>query len=170
MHRSVSRRDTLRTFGAWVVFVGGAGSVAALTQSCGPTPSSAQPSGTAGCGCNATPTGTNSGLNRSAIPLNGVAYNASAELFVCHDANGFYCLDALCTHAGCDMGQQGGFNTANLGSGFFCNCHGSSFDANGGVTGGPAPTGLPHYQLAFDSSGDAWIDYHKKVSADCRCT
>lgn len=42
---------------------------------------------------------------------------------------------AVCTHAGCTVGYQGGQ--------IACPCHGATFDPQtGAVTGGPAPTGL----------------------------
>jgi Rieske Fe-S protein len=161
----IDRRETIRLAGGWVLFLG----TASLVESCGPQ-NGARGQQQPTCGCDATPSGTDSGLMRSDLPDNSVAYNASAQLFVCHDAQGFYCMDSLCPHQGCDIGQQnGGFSPSDLAAGFFCGCHGSSFDANGHLTGGPAPNGLAHYQVAFDGAGAIWIDFNKRVSADCRC-
>jgi thiosulfate dehydrogenase [quinone] large subunit len=46
----------------------------------------------------------------------------------------FVAFDATCTHQGCPITYN------NLG--FQCPCHGSTFDQNGKVTGGPASTPL----------------------------
>ena len=44
-------------------------------------------------------------------------------------------FSAVCTHAGCTVGYQGGQ--------IVCPCHGGTFDAqNGSVVGGPPPSGL----------------------------
>jgi Rieske Fe-S protein len=45
-------------------------------------------------------------------------------------------FSAVCTHAGCTVGYQGGQ--------IICPCHGATYDPQtGAVTGGPAPQGLP---------------------------
>ncbi|MEV6237839.1 TQO small subunit DoxD [Lentzea sp. NPDC051838] len=46
----------------------------------------------------------------------------------------FMAFVAACTHQGCPVTPAG--------SGFRCNCHGSTFDGNGQVTGGPATKSL----------------------------
>ena len=189
----LSRREAVRRVGNWIIFTGVLGGAATVAAGCSPDPimdvngvSSSEtptptgsgstptptPTGTVdACGCNATPSGTNTNLTRTSIPSNGVAYNSAAQVFICHDSNGYYCIDSICTHAGCDMGTLGGGYTAsNLGSGFYCSCHGSKFDANGAVTQGPAGQALKHYQVAFDGSGKIWADYNKTVSSSCRCT
>lgn len=46
----------------------------------------------------------------------------------------FLAFNATCTHHGCPVSY--------IGPGFRCPCHGSTFDQNGQVTAGPAPTPL----------------------------
>jgi thiosulfate dehydrogenase [quinone] large subunit len=46
----------------------------------------------------------------------------------------FTAFSATCTHQGCPVQWAGG--------GFQCPCHGATYDANGQVTGGPAPAPL----------------------------
>ncbi len=134
------------------------------------------PTGTpnAACGCGTTPSGTswhNTSLKASQVPLNAVAYNSSNQVFICHDSQGFYAMDSLCPHQGCDMGtMSGGFSASNLGQGFACNCHGSYFDANGKVQSGSATSkNIPHYSLTTDSSGNFFVDWNQTVAATCRC-
>ena len=47
-----------------------------------------------------------------------------------------YALKAECTHLGCLVAPNA------FGTGFECPCHGSNYDAKGGVTRGPAPKAL----------------------------
>jgi Rieske Fe-S protein len=158
---ATSRREAVRQIGAWIIF-------AAALDACGPPPS-ARGKSTNVCTDCATTSGTNTGLTRTDLPAGHVAYNAADSLYVCHDANGFYAIDSICPHQGCDMGA-GGCQTTNLAAGFFCNCHGSSFDASGAVTGGPSPSGLSHYKLAIDAGGALWIDVGVRLGdTTCRC-
>ena len=140
-----------------------------------PTPTgSATPTGTpSACGCGTTPSGSawhNTSLKASQVPLNAVAYNSTTQIFICHDDQGFYAMDSLCPHEGCDIGTSNGHYTAsNLGAGFTCYCHTSVFDGNGNKVSGPTPTGLPHYALTTDSSGNFFVNWSSAVSKDCRC-
>jgi nitrite reductase/ring-hydroxylating ferredoxin subunit len=179
----LTRRDAVRQIGGWSILAGALGGITVLGQACGPaSPAGAQstntptptPTGTpvATCGCGATPSGTNSNLKATDIALDAIAYNATAQLFILHDANGFYCMDALCTHDGVDIGahsQGSTWSATDAASGFYCGAHGSRFDRDGAVVNGPAGSPLPHYQLAIDGSNSFWIDYHKVVTASCRC-
>jgi len=49
-------------------------------------------------------------------------------------ADTFVAFDATCTHQGCPV--------SFVGPGFRCHCHGATYDADGQVTGGPAPKPL----------------------------
>ena len=49
-------------------------------------------------------------------------------------ADSFVAFSAICTHQGCTVQFAGGA--------FQCPCHGATYDANGQVTGGPAPAPL----------------------------
>jgi thiosulfate dehydrogenase [quinone] large subunit len=93
--------------------------------------------------------GTSSGLPAGAVRLGpasqlpvgqGATYrdpgNGQPDIVI-RQANGtLVAHSAVCTHAGCEVGYQGGQ--------IVCPCHGSVFDAKtGAVITGPAVTGLP---------------------------
>jgi Rieske Fe-S protein len=80
------------------------------------------------------------------------------------DAAGVYAMTLTCTHAGCDMGQMGTVSP----TGIFCGCHGSEFDANGGVVRGPASAPLDHFAVTVDSSGNLTIHGEQSVGAGDR--
>lgn len=53
----------------------------------------------------------------------------------------------VCTHLGCiPIGHEGEFN------GWFCPCHGSTYDVSGRIRSGPAPSNLevPRYEFVSD--------------------
>ncbi|MFV0644005.1 MAG: ubiquinol-cytochrome c reductase iron-sulfur subunit [Sphingomonadaceae bacterium] len=59
----------------------------------------------------------------------------------------------VCTHLGCvPLGAGEGENRGEFG-GYFCPCHGSSYDTAGRIRKGPAPTNLevPEYEFASDT-------------------
>jgi Rieske Fe-S protein len=56
--------------------------------------------------------------------------------------NSFVALNAICTHQTCTIT---GFGNQN----YVCPCHGSAFDVNGHVLGGPAPAPLHQYPTQF---------------------
>lgn len=78
------------------------------------------------------------------------------------DADGFYAVTTFCTHANCDMSEQG---TIDGTTGFECACHGSTFDTNGAVTGGPANDDLEHYAIEIGGDGAITIDLGTVVGA-----
>lgn len=80
------------------------------------------------------------------------------------DENGVYAVSLICTHAGCDISQNGSVS----GQGIFCSCHGSSFDTQGNVLGGPAQQPLPHFRVSADASGNLTIHVGQVVSATQR--
>ena len=73
------------------------------------------------------------------------------SIFVCRDANGYYAVDAGCTHLGCDVALKA---SGDLSQGFLCPCHGATYDANGLNPTTPAPSPLIHYELCVQSSGE----------------
>jgi cytochrome b6-f complex iron-sulfur subunit len=60
-------------------------------------------------------------------------------------AGHFVAFSSRCTHACCDV--------AFTGTGFQCPCHGSTYNLQGSVTGGPAPRGLTPYGVCADGCG-----------------
>ena len=80
------------------------------------------------------------------------------------DKAGVYAMTLTCTHAGCDMGQNGSVS----GQGLFCGCHGSVFDANGNVVRGPATQPLDHFAVTADASGNLTVRGGQIVDAGQR--
>jgi Rieske Fe-S protein len=78
-------------------------------------------------------------------PRNSLVYMAEARVYVGHDANGLYALDAVCPHLGCLVKR----NEEKEG-GFICPCHDSAFDEEGQALSGPATRPLQHLHLWFD--------------------
>jgi Rieske Fe-S protein len=56
--------------------------------------------------------------------------------------NTFVALTAICTHQTCTITGYGNQT-------YVCPCHGSTFDLNGRVLGGPAPAALHQYSTQF---------------------
>jgi Rieske Fe-S protein len=54
----------------------------------------------------------------------------------------FSAVEAICTHEGCTV-------TGEDGAIYVCPCHGSRYDRNGRVVGGPAPASLRQYPATF---------------------
>ena len=64
------------------------------------------------------------------------------------EGGGVRAFSAVCTHAGCTVGYQGGQ--------IVCPCHGGTFDPKtGAVTGGPPPTGLQQLKV-IESGGSIY--------------
>ncbi|MFQ5648859.1 MAG: ubiquinol-cytochrome c reductase iron-sulfur subunit [bacterium] len=87
-------------------------------------------------------------------------YKAIPEknVFVLRDQTGFRALSAVCTHLGCIVSK--------MDWGFSCPCHGSKFDQQGNVTGGPAPKALEWLKIGQSPDGQLTIDLNKKVKPD----
>lgn len=95
-------------------------------------------------------------------PRNSLLYAAEARVYVGRDAQGFYALDAVCTHLGClvEPKEEGGF---------VCPCHESQFDALGQVEAGPATQPLPYLHLWLDEEeGQLFVDRSEPVEPTVR--
>ena len=64
-------------------------------------------------------------------------------------------ISTTCTHLGCIVGLSD--------TGFACPCHGSRFDTDGTVTGGPAPRALPWYKVTLAPNGEIEVDKDTEV-------
>jgi cytochrome b6-f complex iron-sulfur subunit len=64
-------------------------------------------------------------------------------------------ISTTCTHLGCIVTPSG--------TGFQCPCHGSQFDVDGNVTGGPAPKALSWYQVTLTPSGELEVDKDNEI-------
>jgi len=63
---------------------------------------------------------------------------------------GLAAISNTCTHLGCVA--------ATTDVGFACPCHGSRFDPDGAVLGGPAPRPLPWFRVSLTPNGEVEVD------------
>ncbi|GAB4296340.1 MAG: Rieske (2Fe-2S) protein [Myxococcota bacterium] len=85
-----------------------------------------------------------------------VTFIPSAKVFLHHAEDGFFAISSTCTHLGCIISKND--------SGFACPCHGSVFDKDGKVKGGPAPRALPWFELSLSPEGTLIVDRSRTVS------
>lgn len=100
----------------------------------------------------------------STLPVGTLRAVGTKAVCIGRDASGVYAMTLTCTHAGCNIATQGSVSA----SGIACACHGSTFDANGQVTGGPAPSALQHFAVSEDASGNLTIHGGTDVDASTR--
>jgi cytochrome b6-f complex iron-sulfur subunit len=74
---------------------------------------------------------------------------------IVREGNKIAAISTTCTHLGCIVGIAD--------TGFACPCHGSHYDQDGNVTGGPAPKPLPWFQVTLAPNGDIVIDKNSSV-------
>lgn len=140
----VDRRTTLASgavagiVGAVVVGVGGGLALGRRRSAAAATPSTAPPTG----GTQTVTPGSTPGpviANVSDVPVGNAKSFTGADgnpAWLLHrTATTWVAFSAICTHQGCPVQWVGG--------GFECPCHGATYNADGQVTGGPAPAPLP---------------------------
>jgi Rieske Fe-S protein len=133
---------------------------AGAAAGCGAAPMGSGDMGT--CSGNAVGVG-----NAGDVSLNHAVKHSTpaASVFICRDGGGLYAFDAGCTHLGCDVMPR---NMNDVSQGFFCMCHGATYDANGQHPTAPAPRPLAHYQLCVQPSGALIVDATITVDASTR--
>ncbi|MBF0344918.1 MAG: Rieske (2Fe-2S) protein [Nitrospirae bacterium] len=89
------------------------------------------------------------------FPVGSVKKLDDKKVFIFSDENGFYAISSVCTHLGCVV-----YSTE---TGFQCPCHGSKFNITGKVVGGPAPRGLPWFEITQDVDGSLVVDASREV-------
>ncbi|MCS7024639.1 MAG: Rieske (2Fe-2S) protein [Bryobacteraceae bacterium] len=72
------------------------------------------------------------------------------RICVAREGNQVAVISTTCTHLGCIVAVSD--------TGFSCPCHGSRYDQDGNVTGGPAPKPLPWYQVKLAPNGELEVD------------
>ena len=82
---------------------------------------------------------------------------ADRNLRIVAPAEGIAALSLVCTPLGCIVNVTP--------EGFSCPCHGSKFDVNGKVVGGPAPSGLPWLAVSQAADGSIVVDKNVTVPA-----
>jgi Rieske Fe-S protein len=73
-------------------------------------------------------------------------------------SRGVAAMTLVCTHLGCIVGEAPS-------GGFACPCHGSKFDGEGNVTGGPAPRPLPWLEVSQAADGALVVNAAREVPA-----
>ena len=118
-----------------------------------------------GCEYGSDPaSGIVNGGNVSDLPAGTLRKVEGQPVAVVRDDTGVYAMTLICTHEECDMSDDDGVSFAGLA----CDCHGSRYDANGNVLGGPAEEPLEHYQVTIDESGAIAINADVIVDASQR--
>ena len=87
-----------------------------------------------------------------AYPPDSVTLDPQAAIFIVNSAQGFYALQATCTHLGCLTAWK-----PELGI-IACTCHGSKFKRDGTKIAGPAPRPLPRFRMWLSDEGDLMVD------------
>ena len=87
-----------------------------------------------------------------------VTFLEDERVFLVRKGNAFRCLSAVCTHLGCTVGRST--------NGYHCPCHGSQFDGDGRVRGGPAPRALQWYLVTLSKDNRLVVDKGRVVPAD----
>lgn len=75
----------------------------------------------------------------------------AANFLLFRNEKGFHAISAVCTHLGCIVAHTED-------AGFACPCHGSRFNEQGEVIGGPAPTGLPWLEISLSPDGQLQVN------------
>lgn len=74
---------------------------------------------------------------------------------IVREGNRLAAISTTCTHLGCIVSISD--------TGFACPCHGSHYDQDGAVTGGPAPKPLPWFQVSLAPNGEIVVDKNTQI-------
>ena len=77
------------------------------------------------------------------------------RICIVRDGERMAAISTTCTHLGCIVAPSA--------TGFLCPCHGSQYDVDGNVTGGPAPKALAWYSVSLTPSGELEVDKDNEV-------
>jgi cytochrome b6-f complex iron-sulfur subunit len=131
------RRDFLGMAGLWSAAIAIFGSVVGMAQL--PKPRvSPEASGTVKVG------------QASSYPPGTVKVFSEQRIRVISTPQGVAAISLICTHLGCVVAENP--------EGFHCPCHGSKFDHDGHVLGGPAPRALHWLPISRAADGALLVD------------
>ena len=85
-------------------------------------------------------------------PVDSVTLDANSGIYLIHVAEGYFSLNAVCTHLGCLTAWK-----PELGV-IACPCHGSRFSREGQKLAGPAPRPLPWLKTWLSDDGNIMVD------------
>lgn len=77
------------------------------------------------------------------------------RICIVREGNRVAAISTTCTHLGCSVSIAD--------TGFSCPCHGSHYDQDGNVTGGPAPKPLPWFHVTLAPNGEIEVDKNTTV-------
>jgi Rieske Fe-S protein len=88
----------------------------------------------------------------ASLYLNDGVYTRYRDVgfFIVRRGANLFAISAICTHRFCKL-------DAEKDKSFYCPCHGSTFDADGKLTQGPARRDLPVYETSTDAEGNLWV-------------
>ncbi len=86
-----------------------------------------------------------------------VTLDVDARIFIIHDKEGFFSLNAVCTHLGCLTAWKPEIDT------IACPCHGSKFTREGVKKEGPAPKPLPWLKMWVSEEGNLMVDRSEEI-------
>ena len=92
-------------------------------------------------------------------PIDSVTLDAASQIYLIHVQQGFFSLNAVCTHLGCLTAWK-----PDLGL-IACPCHGSKFSREGQKLEGPAPKPLSWLKTWLNDDGDIMVDRSTTVPA-----
>ncbi len=84
--------------------------------------------------------------------VDSVTLDANSGIYLVRAAEGFFALNAICTHLGCLTTWNQELNI------IACPCHGSKFNRNGEKIEGPAPKPLPWLRTWVSDEGNLMVD------------
>ena len=139
---NTTRRDFLQSSLSALAGLTIVGFVSPIVIGCGDDPASS----------NNTDAGKTMTVDVSALDANGKAVRTSSPsgrpLIVIRRASDRYVtLLLVCTHQGCS-GNDLSNTTVNI----ICGCHGSTYDLEGNVTGGPATNDLTSFATVYEAT------------------
>lgn len=117
-----------------------------------------------GCGAatGSPPTGPVAAGNVASLTVGSM--HTMSNIVVARDAGGVYAMSAICTHAGALLDDS----SSTIAAGLSCPLHGSTFDGDGKVTGGPARSALQHYAVTLAADGSLTVEGEQPVTESTR--
>jgi len=89
--------------------------------------------------------------------LDSVTLDVDVRIFVIHSKEGYFSLNAVCTHLGCLTAWKPEIDT------IACPCHGSKFNRDGVKIAGPAPKPLSWLKMWLSDEGDLMVDRSAEI-------
>lgn len=90
--------------------------------------------------------------------LDSVTLDATSGIYLIRVQEGFFALNAICTHLGCLTAWKPELNAIT------CPCHGSKFSREGTKLAGPAPKPLPWLKTWVNDDGDILVDRSTNIA------